>query len=424
MENSPQGWRTVRLQDLAAHEPKSFLDGDWIESKDQDPSGSIRLLQVGNVLRGALKTSGTPRWVTPETAERLGCTLLRQGDILIARMPDPIGRACLVPELPYPAITAVDCAIMRIATEVCDPTFLVHWLNSDSALKRVATLVGGTTRQRVSRTNLGSVKLALPPIYEQREIAATLSRSEAAIAAGEAVVEQLHQLRRALAMHMFAGALPGARRSSSAPRGWRLARLEDLAHFITKGTTPTTLGFEWQESGVRFLRSECIGEGGALQLQGSQFISDEAHAALARSSIRGGDILVSITGYVGKVCRYPEVMPEANINQHIARVRIRSDVDVDPAFVHQVLATPAFRQYFESIVTGLAYPQIGLRQVRDAVIPLPSLGEQRRIAAALGAVDDAIMASKSELAMRSALYRAFADALLAGKVRIPAPVLA
>src|SRR4051794_36456334 len=103
-------WPRVRLVELAAPSPDGFVDGDWIESKDQHPTGTIRLLEVGNILRGGLRLDGTHRWVTRETADRLRCTLLREGDVLIARMPDPIGRACIVPSLPYQAITAVDCA--------------------------------------------------------------------------------------------------------------------------------------------------------------------------------------------------------------------------------------------------------------------------------------------------------------------------
>ncbi len=179
-----------------------------------------------------------------------------------------------------------------------------------------------------------------------------------------------------------------------APSEWRRVSLEEISEFITKGTTPTTLGFSWTDSGVLFLRSECVGENGFTR-SGAQFISPEAHAALERSIVKAGDVLVTITGNVGRACLLPESVPEANINQHVARVRIRPDAQAVPTFVCYQLSHSNYRQHFARIVTGLAYPQLSLRQIREAVVALPSLVEQRKIAAILSSVDDTIEKSQA-----------------------------
>lgn len=193
--------------------------------------------------------------------------------------------------------------------------------------------------------------------------------------------------------------------------GWEKARLEELAEFITKGSTPTTYGFGWVTEGVLFLRSECVSEKG-FQLEGSQFISNEAHKALARSSIRGGDLLVTITGNVGRAAFFPEDLPEANINQHIARIRIADRERADPRFVLHVLGTQKYRRYFERIVTGLAYPQISLAQVRETLVPLPPLGEQRKIASILSSVDEAIEATQAVIDQLQVVKKAMMAELL------------
>ena len=106
------------------------------------------------------------------------------------------------------------------------------------------------------------------------------------------------------------------------PGDWSLSNLSGLSAFITKGSTPTTYGFKWESSGVLFLRSECVAEAG-LDLSQSMFISESAHVALRRSGVKEGDLLVTITGYVGRVVVFRGT-EDANINQHIARVRINS----------------------------------------------------------------------------------------------------
>lgn len=195
------------------------------------------------------------------------------------------------------------------------------------------------------------------------------------------------------------------------PEGWRAARLEELSDFITKGATPTTYGFDWTPAGQLFLRSECIAEEG-FQLAGSQFISAEAHRALSRSSVQSGDLLITITGNVGRTAMVPDGIPQANINQHIARVRIASHQPIQPRFIEQVLRTKEYRRYFERIVTGLAYPQISLAQVRGTWVPLPPLGEQRKIAAILSSLDNAIESAQAVIDQLGVVKKAMMAELL------------
>ena len=103
------------------------------------------------------------------------------------------------------------------------------------------------------------------------------------------------------------------------PSDWHIKNLEKIASFITKGATPTTYGFEWVEEScesVPFLRSECVTANG-FNRKGMNFISKKAHAVMERSKIKSGDILMTITGNIGRIATLPHEIPEANINQHI-----------------------------------------------------------------------------------------------------------
>lgn len=201
---------------------------------------------------------------------------------------------------------------------------------------------------------------------------------------------------------------------SSLPDNWQSFSLSRISEFITKGSTPTTYGHKWESSGVLFLRSECVSDDG-LDLSQSMFISPRAHATLRRSAVRDGDILMTITGNVGRVVRF--FGGEANINQHIARVRISSP-DADPQYVFHILSQPSYRAYFASITTGQAYPQLSLKQVRDAEIVLPPIDEQRRLAAALSDMDMEIANLETRRDKTRQLKQGMMQALLAGRVRL------
>ena len=155
----------------------TFIDGDWIESKDQSDNG-IRLIQTGNVGFGFFKgREDKSRYITEETFKKLNCTEVVPGDILISRLPDPIGRACIVPEGIGKAITAVDCTIVRLNATL-PPEFLISFSKTALYASQINKIKTGTTRLRVSRGNLGNVIIPIPPIESQHHFAAIAQQAD------------------------------------------------------------------------------------------------------------------------------------------------------------------------------------------------------------------------------------------------------
>ena len=153
----PDGWVLTPLQHCA----RKLVDGDWIETKDQGGT-DFRLLQVSNIGIGRFRETGNYRYIAKSTFERLRCTEIKVGDILISRMPDPVGRAWLVDFLAEPAVTAVDVAILSPRSHAIG-VFLDQYLNSPATRSQVAAMATGTTRLRVTRRVLAQMELAIPP---------------------------------------------------------------------------------------------------------------------------------------------------------------------------------------------------------------------------------------------------------------------
>lgn len=171
MTTLPEGWVQAKLTDLVGHDGL-FADGDWVESKDQDPNGSIRLLQLADIGDGVF-LNRSKRFINEAQFEQLRCTKLNEGDVLVARMPEPLGRACLMPKLSQPCITVVDVAIIRPGSNPISTAWLKYFLNSPQIRQTIESLSSGTTRQRISRKNLGDIELPVPPVNEQKRIADT-----------------------------------------------------------------------------------------------------------------------------------------------------------------------------------------------------------------------------------------------------------
>jgi restriction endonuclease S subunit len=164
--------KTVQLEEACDF----FGDGDWIESKDQSESG-IRLIQTGNVGIGEFKDRiEKARWISEETFRSLRCTEIIEGDVLVSRLPDPVGRACLIPYLSHKAITAVDCAIIRFNPSRIIPKFFIYYSQSNEYYSTIRPLISGSTRERVSREKLGNLLIPQPTILEQKVIIQKLDK--------------------------------------------------------------------------------------------------------------------------------------------------------------------------------------------------------------------------------------------------------
>lgn len=196
----PDGWEVKRLDAFC----RAIQDGDWIETKDQGGE-DFRLIQISNVGVGEFVETGNFRFVTKETFSRLRCTEIEPGDLLVARMPTPIGRGWLVNKMPWRMITAVDVAIIKTEPSVVHPLFLVHTWNEPTNLNRIAAQASGTTRLRITRRELAAMEFLVPPIRVQGQFAAIIEPQAAMVEALRQKIENLRRTRDLLLPRLLSG---------------------------------------------------------------------------------------------------------------------------------------------------------------------------------------------------------------------------
>ena len=169
---------------------------------------------------------------------------------------------------------------------------------------------------------------------------------------------------------------------------WEVVQLSDLTCLITKGTTPTSLGFQFIESGINFIKIESITEYGSIDLSKVAYISEECDNALKRSQLKENDILFSIAGALGVIAIVKQDILPANINQALAIVRLKDQGSL--AFISNYFKTQIIQSEIGRIKAGAAQPNISLGQLGDFFISLPAMPEQQKIASCLSSIDDLI----------------------------------
>ena len=319
-------------------------DGDWVESKDQDPEGGVRLIQLADVGVGAFLDKSA-RFLTAQKAKELRCTYLHSGDILVARMPDPIGRACIFPGDKKKAVTVVDVCIVRPNPKLCDPRWLCWMINAPDFTDSVLQQARGATRQRIARTELERLVVPCISLSEQRRIAAILDEADALRAKRRAALAQFTALTSAIFVDMF-GKLRG--RATK----WRLVPVSDyVAEF--QGGKSLEADTDNTRARYRVLKVSAVTSSIFKPFESKPL--PEEYLPPPDHFVKCNDLLFSranTTELVGAVAYVDSTPGNVVLSDKLWRFIWRKPACVEPLFVWALFQTPAVREEIGRRATG------------------------------------------------------------------------
>ena len=343
-----QKWPMVELGKIC----DVMIDGNWIESKDQSQDG-IRLVQTGNVGKGEyLDKKDKARYISEETFKRLKCTEILENDLLISRLPDPVGRACLLPKLETRAITAVDCTIIRTNKDKVIPKFLLYTTTTEKYYNAIFQYLTGSSRKRISRKNLEQIKIPLPPLEVQKEI-----------------LEQIEGWQKIVDGIQLA--VSNWKPIIDIDSEWKKKKISEIAE-LEYG-----IGEAARDSGeFRYIRITDIAHDGFLKNTDKKYIAETEDSK--KYQLKKGDVLVARTGATfGKTVYFDE--EEKSV---FAGFLIRFNFNkkkIDSKFFWCYAQSEEYWSQAKSLVTGGGQPQFNANAVGKIAIPLPSLEIQKQI---------------------------------------------
>jgi len=356
-----------------------FTDGDWIESKNQSSEG-IRLIQTGNVGEGVFKDRrDKARFISEDTFSELKCCEIFEGDCLISRLPDPVGRSCILPATGDRMITAVDCTIMRFKKDQLSPRFFNYFSQSNAYLNKVEALTSGATRKRISRKNLGLIEVSTPPIPEQKRIVAILDQVFADIEQARAKTEQ--NLKNA--RELFESYLQQV--FSQRGEGWVESELFDHIKFIDyRGKTPKKT-----ESGLRLITAKNV-RMGYLKPKPAEFVSPDSYDDwMTRGIPKKGDVLFTTEAPLANVAQL-DTDDKVVFAQRIITMQ-PDPLVIDSSFLKYMLMSKPVQQKIHDKGTGATCTGIKASLLKKIVIEYPaSLEEQREIVLRLDALTKSV----------------------------------
>jgi len=345
-------WPIVKLSEICEY----FDDGDWVESKDQSETG-IRLIQTGNVGLGEyFDKYDKARFITEDIFTKLRCKEVFPGDILFSRLPDPVGRSCMVPNLGTRMITAVDCTIARVNRNRIVPLFLMYMTNSDEYFRNISRFLTGSSRSRISRTNLEKVGIPLPPLDVQEQIVAEISGYQKIIDGARQVIDNY-------------------RPQIQVDPEWPQKTVGETCTLITGGTPTSTIKEYYENGDIKWLVSGDIHKGEIFNCE-----NRITKKGLENSNARWlpvNSVLIALNGQGKTRGTVALLRTEATCNQSIVAVNPNNHRELMPEFLYYQLK--ARYQEIRTLTGDNQRSGLNMPIIRNISIAVPLLEIQSHI---------------------------------------------
>jgi type I restriction enzyme S subunit len=366
--------------------------GPRFNGNDYDVNGNVKTIRGTDIsLNGEIKYKQVPIANLDETF--IKNHILEDGDLVMITTADcGLTGVFRKQDINYiPSAYAVKISLKETAS----PIYFKYFFQTSIAKNQINRFVRKATVANLPGSDIPKLNINIPQLPEQQKIASFLTDVDEVITKLTKKKNLLEQYKKGVMQKIFNQELRFKDDEGNAFPKWENKKLGKLTSVITKGTTPTSLGFSYLKDGVNFVKVECINNTGFIDIQSTPKVSQECNIALKRSELKNNDILFSIAGTLGRTALVKEKDLPANINQALAIIRLKSGVNL--SFINYSLNTDNIVKYILKMVSVGAQPNLNLQQVGDITINLPCIREQTKIADFLSDIDIKIEALNTKI---------------------------
>ncbi|UYO93043.1 restriction endonuclease subunit S [Pollutimonas sp. M17] len=415
----PEDWGIRTVFEIAGYQKARFDDGDWIEA-EHISDGGYRIVQTGNIGMGKFVEKDAKKYIYESSFEKLKCKELIPGDILICRLAEPAGRACILPNLAETkVVTAVDVTIFRPAEIVADRSYLVQYFSTPQWFESVLEQVGGTTHKRISRSALGNIKVPCPnDLDEQRTIAAALNDMDALLDGLDRLIAKKRAIKQATMQQLLTGQtrLPGFNRD------WEVKRLGDHLTFLKNGVN-SRAELSWGDDVLYLHYGDIHGSSRVMLDPASVEMPSLPRVKASRlDRLQNGDLIFADASEdMDGIGKSVEIQNATGINLvsglHTIVIRFDKSVLAD-GFKAYIQFIPKFHDHLRQLAAGTKVYATNRAHIASAELRLPSIDEQQAISSLLIDMEAEITALETRHIKTRALKQAMMQELLTGRTRL------
>ena len=338
----------------------------------------------------------------------------KKNDLLYSRV-GTIGEARIIREDKKFAFTYN--VVLIKTNEKLNSHFLKYMLNFDLIKNRAKSLAPLGVYSFLGLGDIKKIPILLPTLQEQQKIALILSNVDSLIQQTQETIEQTQRLKKGLMQRLLTKGIGHTKfrktKVGEIPEGWSILKANEICNEIVVGIVikPASL---YSKDGVSCLRSFNIKEE-KIYDKDIVKISHKANEINSKSKLRKGDVLIVRTGYPGTACVVPQEYVGGNC---IDLVIARPKESLRSKFLSIFINSSVGKEQVLKTQGGLAQQHFNVSEMKNMLIPLPSLQEQDEIVLILSNVDSQIQKHQHYKSKLETLKKGLMQKLLTGQIRV------
>ena len=385
----------MKLQTRALSEIAEQIRGVTYGKQDATKTalpGYVPVLRAGNITDNGLTFDDLVYVPSSKVSPK---QRIKKDDIVIAASSgslDVVGKAARALE-DFSGGFGAFCKVLRPRSEV-NAAFFSHYFKTPEYRKIISSLAAGANINNLRNGDLDDLQIPLPPLAEQKRIAAILDTADALRAKRREALAQLDTLLQSTFLTLFGDPVTN-------PLGWEQVELGDLIADDDRINYGVVQPGDEYPGGKPLIR---VGDfvGGELDLSGIKFIDPKIDAQYERSRLLGTELLVSCVGSIGTVCRVPTEAKGHNIARAVARIPLGPKVERE--FMLFCLRSAGVQNYFASETRTVSQPTLNIGLIKTATVTLPPLPLQQKFAAIVESIERQKTTQRAHLAELDALF--------------------
>ena len=387
--------RRVRLVEVADFNPPT-------------PRGLLSSEQeVAIVPMAAVSELGLMRVQEYQVGSRVkpGLSYFADGDVLIAKItPCYENNKVTVAQIDRAhGFGSTEFHVLRPREARADARYLCHFIRQDAVREAgQRRMTGSAGQRRVPRAFLEQLEIPLPPLEEQRRIAAILDQADALRCKRREAITQIEGLTQVVFRDMF-GEWGRLDQNPS------LVEIGPHLDFLTSGSRGWAN--QYSDSGSLFLRVQNV-KRDRLDLSDIAFVNAPATAEARRTKVEPGDVLLSITADLGRTAVVPETIGHAFINQHLAILRTRA---FQPRYLSAAFASPSGQRMVKGRDRGGVKSGLNFDDIKSFAVPDAPKERQFKFATIAREIDGQVSAEAAHLVKLDDMFFALQQRTFAGK---------
>ncbi|EPF21916.1 restriction endonuclease subunit S [Microcystis aeruginosa] len=391
----------LEIGDLDIHISDGNYSSKYPRSEEFIESG-VPFIRANNLVNKSISDEEM-YFISPQKHGLLKKGHLKTNDVLISTRGD-LGKVALVPKRYNDSNINAQLVLLRPNPHKIDPLYLLYCFEGDRVKGQISQLQTGTALKQLPVGNLKRIKIPLPPLEEQRRIAAILDKADGVRRKRKEAIRLTEELLKSTFLEMFGDPVTN-------PKGWEICELQNVCNRVTDGTHQPP---NWADEGIPFLFVSNI-VNGEIDFKVSKHITEESWFELtSRCPIEINDILYTTVGSYGNAALV-RTKNRFCFQRHIAHIKPDSR-SIEPEFLLGMMQSDWIRQQADKQARGVAQKTLNLRELKKFTIFTPPIEEQKKYVKLRQGVETQLSYYRSALEQSENLFNSLLQRAFRGEL--------